>query len=76
MAAPDVFCRGIVIAALLLLSASSVSARALQPPREGCRGASKVEYDSARRSYLLRSRVGEYLRTGGWWRRHYWFCHR
>jgi hypothetical protein len=45
------------------------------PPREGCRAASQIEYDSAKKSDLLRNRVGLYVRTGGIWRRRYWYCH-
>jgi len=73
-----IFRYSFLLAALLLIGAGLAPspARALQPPRGGCRFASKIEYDSAKRQYLLRTRVGEYLRTGGWWRRHYWFCHR
>jgi hypothetical protein len=45
------------------------------PPREGCRAASNIEYDSAQKRYLLRNRVGMYVRTGRIWRRRYWYCH-
>jgi len=50
-------------------------ARAEQPPWEGCRPASKVEYDSAKANYLLRNRSGVYVQTGPIWRRSYWYCH-
>jgi hypothetical protein len=53
---------------------SAASAHAQSPP-EGCRAASKIEYDSARRTYLLQNRFGRYVRTGRLWRRHYWYCH-
>jgi hypothetical protein len=45
------------------------------PPQEGCRPASKLEYDSAKREYLLISRFGRYVRTGNFWRHYYWWCH-
>jgi hypothetical protein len=45
------------------------------PPREGCRAASKIEYDSAKKRHLLRNRVGMYVRTGRIWQRRYWYCH-
>jgi hypothetical protein len=49
-------------------------ARAVQPPPDHCRVASKVEYDSAKKQFLLRNRFGAYIRTGHIWRRHYWYC--
>jgi hypothetical protein len=63
-----------VLGALFIASAPS-RAHAAQPPWNGCRPASKIEYDSAKRNYLLRNRFGMYERTGGLWRRHYWYCH-
>jgi hypothetical protein len=56
---------------VFLLSASYAQA----PPREGCRAASKIEYDSAKATHLLRNRFGMYVRTGRFWQRHYWYCH-
>jgi len=61
-----------VIAAILVLPCSS--ANAVQPPSDHCRAASKIEYDSARKQFLLRNRFGTYVRTGRIWRRHYWYC--
>jgi hypothetical protein len=46
-----------------------------QPPWEGCRAASKAEYESAERDFLLQTSVGVYATTGHWWRRSYWYCH-
>jgi hypothetical protein len=68
---------GLLVAAIsaVLIALTTSSLNAQQPPREGCRAASKVEYDSAKSQYLLRGRFGVYLRTGSLWRRHYWFCH-
>jgi len=48
---------------------------ASQPPSDGCRAASKIEYDSAKKTYLLQNRFGMYVRSGRIWRRHYWYCH-
>jgi hypothetical protein len=49
-------------------------ANAVQPPADRCRPASKIEYDSAKKDFLLRNRFGAYVRTGRIWRRHYWYC--
>ena len=64
--------RGVAAAMLIALSASPVNAQ--QPPASGCRAASKIEYDSAKREYLLRNKFGAYVRTGHIWRRYYWYC--
>jgi hypothetical protein len=48
---------------------------AQQPPWEGCRAASKIEYESAERDFLLHTSFGAYAMTGHWWRRYYWYCH-
>jgi hypothetical protein len=61
------------IGATLIAFFSSV-ANAEQPPWEGCRAASKTEYESAKRDFLLQTSFGTYARTGHWWRRHYWYC--
>ena len=61
-----------VIAAIFALLCSSVNA--VQPPFEHCRAASKIEYDSAKKQYLVRNRFGFYARNGRIWRRHYWYC--
>jgi hypothetical protein len=46
-----------------------------QPPWEGCRAASKTEYESAEIGFLLQTSFGAYATTGHWWRRYYWYCH-
>ena len=51
---------------------SPVSAQ--QPPWEGCRAVSKIEYNAAKAEYLLTSRSHVYVRTGRFWRRYYWHC--
>ena len=62
--------------ALAILIAPSVSpAHAQQPPAAGCRKVSKVEYDSAKENFLLRTKFGAYVRTGSFWRTYYWYCH-
>ena len=48
---------------------------AQMPPWAGCRAASKTEYESAKRDFLLQTSVGAYATTGHWWRRYYWYCH-
>jgi hypothetical protein len=57
-----------------LFAFSCVSLDAQQPPWEGCRAASKIEYESAKRDFLLQTSVGAYAMTGHWWRRYYWYC--
>ena len=58
---------------LFAFSCSSPDAK--EPPWAGCRAASKTEYESAKRDFLLQTSVGAYGMTGPWWRRHYWYCH-
>jgi hypothetical protein len=58
-----------------LFTLSCASPRAQQPPWEGCRAASKIEYESAEKDFLLQTSVGAYAMTGYWWRRYYWYCH-
>jgi hypothetical protein len=57
---------------LFVFSCTSLDAQ--QSPWEGCRAASKTEYESAKRDYLLQTSVGAYAMTGPWWRRQYWYC--
>ena len=56
-----------------LLAFSTADAKP-SPPREGCRPISKIEYNTAKREYLLTSRVRVSIRTGPLWRRRYWHC--
>jgi hypothetical protein len=60
---------------LMLIAFPYSSTNAQQHPREGCRAVSKIEYDSAKRQYLLHGRFGSYVRTGHFWRHYYWYCH-
>jgi hypothetical protein len=48
--------RAYILAIGVLLSSSTSSLLAAQPPREGCRGVSEIEYNSAKNEYLLISR--------------------
>jgi hypothetical protein len=60
----------------LLIAFTPSPAKGQQPPlREGCRAVSKLEYDTAKREYILISRGGRYVQTGHFWRRYYWWCH-
>ena len=59
------------VCALMFLAAPGF---AQQPPGPDCRRVSKVEYDSAKNYYLLRTKFGAYVRTGHFWRRYYWYC--
>jgi hypothetical protein len=56
-----------------LLACASAIAKPL-PPKGGCRPVSKIEYNAAKREYLLNSRARVYIKTGPFWRRHYWHC--
>jgi hypothetical protein len=58
----------------IALCSSSVQAQQPQPPSARCRPASKIEYNSAKQHYLLQNRFGTYVRTGRFWRHHYWYC--
>jgi hypothetical protein len=49
--------------AVACLSSAGASAEQI-PPQEGCRLASKIEYDSAKRQYLLISRFGRMSERG------------
>jgi hypothetical protein len=61
----------LIAATLVLLSSSAI---AVQPPSDQCRAVSKIEYDSAKKQFLLRNRFGAYVRTGRIWRHHFWYC--
>ena len=56
-----------------LFAFSCVSLDAQQPPWEGCRAASKIEYESAKSDFLLKpvSAPMQRLAIGGG---HYWYC--
>jgi hypothetical protein len=58
----------------LMLIRFPAYAKAEQPPRDGCVAVSKVEYDSAKKQYLLSSNNGVYVRSGRFLRRSYWYC--
>jgi hypothetical protein len=65
------FC-GVAVAMLMAVPTSSANAQ--HPPGPDCRRASKVEYDSAKSYFLLRTKFGAYLRNGHFWRPYYWYC--
>jgi hypothetical protein len=66
----------LLLAAALLTAFTPSPAKGQQPPlREGCRTVSKLEYDTAKREYVLISKGGRYVQTGHFWRRSYWWCH-
>jgi hypothetical protein len=44
------------------------------PPRDGCVAVARQEYEAAKKKDLLRTRNGEYVRTGSLIRRAYWYC--
>jgi len=65
----------IAVLASILVGFSSSPVNAQQPPwQQGCRVASKTEYNAAKRQGLLTNRFGTYVRTGRFWRRYYWYC--
>jgi len=59
----------------MLFAFPSSSANAEQPPQANCVAVPKIQYDSAKKQYLLQNRFGMYVRTGRIFRRHYWYCH-
>jgi hypothetical protein len=59
----------------MLLAAPAHAANAQQPPWDGCVAVPKIQYDSAKKQYLLVNRFGSYVRTGRFWRHYYWYCH-
>jgi hypothetical protein len=64
----------IAVIGLLLVIFLPLPANAEQPPHRGCVAISKGEYQGAKKKRLLRARFGTYVRTGRFWRRHYWYC--
>jgi hypothetical protein len=52
--------RLLCVTTLPLFAFSCVSVGAQQSPREGCRAASKTEYESAKRDFLPQTSVGAY----------------
>jgi hypothetical protein len=62
------------VVGLALMAFTTSSAKAQQPPRNGCVAVAKSEYASAKRAKLLRGRYGTYVRTGRVLRRFYWYC--
>jgi hypothetical protein len=58
----------------LVASFVASSADAQQPPREGCRAVSRLEYTTAKNENIIISKGGRYVRTGLFWRRQYWHC--
>ena len=66
----------ILVVGALLIAFKPSAVKAQQPPSmEGCRAVSKLEYDIAKREYVLISRGGRYVQTGHFWRPYYWWCH-
>jgi hypothetical protein len=57
------------------LAAPVHAAEAQKPPWDGCTAVPKIQYDSAKKQYLLVNRFGSYVRTGRFWRHYYWYCH-
>jgi hypothetical protein len=62
-------------ATTLMAFPASAAAIADRPPYDGCTAVPKIQYDSAKRQYLLENRFGRYVRTGSIFRRRYWYCH-
>ena len=65
----------IAVVSATLIAVFFASENEQQPPWAGCRAASKTEYESAERDFLLLTSVGAYAKSGHWWRRRYWYCH-
>jgi hypothetical protein len=64
-----------LVAVLIAGNWPANAASQLEPPRPGCATVQKQEYDAAKKKGLLRTRNGEYVRTGGLLRRQFWYCH-
>jgi hypothetical protein len=69
-----IFAAMLAVVVVIVIVALAAPAIAVQPPGEGCRPVAKIEYNSAKKQYLLRNRFDIYLRTGRIWRRRYWYC--
>jgi len=65
----------IALVVIFAVATPAFAAAPAQPPRAGCAAVDKREYDAARKRNMLRSRYGEYVRTGRPLRRQYWYCH-
>jgi hypothetical protein len=65
---------GVAAIASMLVAIPASRANAVQPSQEGCRAVSKIEYNAAKNENLLRQKFGTYVRTGRFWRHHYWYC--
>ena len=63
-----------VLVAALAACTAAHAANAAQTPPDNCRPASKLEYNSAKRQFLLNTRSGSYVRMGRIFARHYWYC--
>jgi len=60
---------------LALVVCHALAAQAQTTPPKRCASIAKQEYDAAKKQNLLRSRFGDYVRTGRIGRRQYWYCH-
>ena len=70
--------RSVASAAMIastLLAFPAYAAKGQEPPWDGCTAVPKIQYDSAKKQYLLVNRFGSYVRTGRFWRHYYWYCH-
>jgi hypothetical protein len=66
---------GAVMIGLVVNGCPVSAATTEQPPQDGCVAVAKLQYDSAKKQYLLTNRFGMYVRTGPPFRRRYWYCH-
>jgi hypothetical protein len=64
-----------LVLAATVIALGLAPAKAAPAPANGCRPASKVEYEAAKHQFLLVNRFGSYVRTGRFWHRSYWYCH-
>ena len=63
-----------IAVAVVSIVGASVTTQAQQPPKADCRVVSKLEYNTAKKENVIISQGCRYLRTGPFWRRHYWHC--
>jgi hypothetical protein len=70
----ETLCAAVLATVTLAGSSSAQTVSAAPSPPERCRPASKLEYISAKKQFLLITRAGGYVRTGRMFARHYWYC--
>jgi hypothetical protein len=63
-----------ITVAVVSIAGASLTTQAQQPPKAGCRTVFKLEYNIAKKENVIISQGGRNVRTGPFWRSHYWLC--